>query len=83
MKLMTIGRSTVFDTISLATARFTGIDPDQAAADGNTALKLADGIAASQRVQARLGTLMVHSQPYADRPTVRAFRERLRLQLAA
>lgn len=76
-------RSTVFDTISLANARFTGIDPDQAAADGHTALDLATEIAASQRVQARLGALMVHSQPYASRPCVRDFRERLRLQLAA
>lgn len=77
------GRSTVFDTISLATARFTGIDPDQAAADGHTALELAAETATSQRVQARLGTLLVHSQPYADRPTVRDFRERLRQELAA
>ena len=75
-------RSKVFDQISLAAARFTGIDPDQAAADGHAALHQAASIAASHRVQARLGTLMIHSRPYADRPAVKEFRERLRLQLA-
>jgi len=77
------GRSTVFDRISLTAARFTGIDPDWAAADGHTALDLAAKLAASHRVQARLSTLMAHSQPHATRPAVREFRDRLRLQLAA
>lgn len=75
-------RSRVFDHISVAAAGFTGIDPDQAAADGHLALDLAEEVTASARILDRLRGLMDRSAPYVDRPTVRDFRDRLAVALA-
>lgn len=74
-------RSTVFDQICLSAARFTGIDPDQAAADGHHAIDMAAEVATSARVLDRLSSLLAHSAPHAIRPAVRAFRERLTVTL--
>ena len=70
-------RSAVFDQISLSAARFTAIDPDQAAADGHRAIDMAAEVATSARVLERLSCLLSHSAPHADRPVVGVFRERL------
>jgi hypothetical protein len=75
-------RSRVFDQISVAAAGFTGIDPDQAAADGHLALDLAADVATSARVLDRLRQLMQHSAAHARRPAVRDFRGRLAAALA-
>ncbi|WP_204037485.1 hypothetical protein [Micromonospora qiuiae] len=74
-------RSTVFDQICVSAARFTGIDPDQAAADGHQAIDMAAEVATSIRVLDRLSSLLTHSAPHAARPAVRAFRERLTVTL--
>ncbi|TDC64731.1 hypothetical protein E1258_07470 [Micromonospora sp. KC207] len=74
-------RSLVFDQISLAAARFSLTQIDQAAADGQTALDLAVCVPTSARVLDRLRTLGGHCAAYADNPAVRDFRDRLTLVL--
>ncbi|MGH3935115.1 MAG: hypothetical protein ACRDS1_09090 [Pseudonocardiaceae bacterium] len=76
-------RSRVFDQISLAAARFTLTEADQAAADGHIALDVAAEVTTSGRVFNRLRTLLDYSAPYATRTPVRDFRDRLTLTLAA
>ncbi|MFG3423231.1 hypothetical protein [Micromonospora sp. NPDC048063] len=75
-------RSTVFDQISLTAARFTLAEADQAAADGHSALNLAEEVTTSVRVLERLRTLLKHSAPYAGSPDVRDFRDRLNQTVA-
>ncbi|WKU03460.1 hypothetical protein [Micromonospora sp. HUAS LYJ1] len=76
-------RSTVFHQVSLTAARFTLAEADQAATDGHTALDLAAEVPTSTRVLDRLHTLLDHSAPYANRPAVATFRDRLTLTLRA
>ncbi|MEU8333632.1 hypothetical protein [Micromonospora sp. NPDC048839] len=76
-------RSAVFDQITLAAARFTSIDPDQAAADGHRAIDMAAEVATSTRVVDRLRTLLHYCAPHTARPPVRDFRERLTETLTA
>jgi hypothetical protein len=72
-------RSTVFDQIALARARFLKAEPDQACRDGETAIDLAATVAASKRVTTRLRDLLADSHPYRNQASVREFRERLEL----
>ncbi|MGW0505752.1 hypothetical protein [Micromonospora sp. NPDC003241] len=74
-------RSAVFDQVSLAAARFTLAEAEQATADSHTALDLAANVPTSARVLDRLRTLLDHSSPYRRRPDVRDLHERLHLAL--
>lgn len=70
-------RSRAFDQISLSAAHFAMEEADQGADDGDLALDLAEAVPQSSRVHARLRKLMASSAPYASRPKVRDFRDRL------
>jgi hypothetical protein len=70
-------RSKVFDQIGLAQARFRKAEPDQACLDGERAIEMSAGVAASRRVVQRLRELVDDSEPYRELRSVRDFRERL------
>jgi hypothetical protein len=75
-------RSLAFDHIGLAQIRVLQDEPEQACADGRTALAIASQVS-SPRVLSRLRELHRDLTPHTDQPDVRDFRDELHQAVVA